>query len=63
MRERLVAMTTERDEVLRTLDDALEMINHWSSYADQCFKDKWDLNGDKRQIMDALNKYRSRVEP
>lgn len=47
----------EEVRILREgLIDAKEMIIEWSGYASDYFKEKWNLEGDLKQIDEALTK-------
>lgn len=53
----LFSQLLEEVRILREgLIDAKEMIIEWSGYASDYFKEKWNLEGDLKQIDEALTK-------
>ena len=55
--ENIISQLLEEVRILREgLIDAQEMIIEWSGYASDYFKEKWNLEGDLKQIDEALTK-------
>ncbi len=45
------------EPLVEALKEAVDMVEHWSSYASVHFQEKWDLDGDLRQLRGALKAF------
>lgn len=60
------ALERAREELRGVAGDAVEAIQHWGSYASECFQQKWNLAGDIdrfKRIVEELNSQVSANEP
>jgi hypothetical protein len=44
-------------ELAKGLHEAYEMVDSWGAYAGDYFQEKWDLEGDLRQLAETYAKY------
>lgn len=56
IKQRATAARAERAEIVAGLRDAREAVAAWGSYADDYFKQKWDLAGDIAKLDSLLSR-------